>query len=61
MLAKLKEEDKKYWNMLNPKTGQRYDIPMLNPTDPQYVEKYIMFMKMKENDPENFEKVLRWE
>lgn len=47
--------------MVNPKTGQRYDIPMLKPTDPQYVEKYIMFMKMKEKYPENFEKVLRWD
>lgn len=60
-MRELTEEDKKYWNMVNPKTGQRYDIPMLKPTDPDYVEKYIMFMRMKENDPHNFEKVLNWD
>ncbi|WP_038250915.1 hypothetical protein [Ghiorsea bivora] len=55
------EENKYYYNMVNPQNGLRYDIPMLTPTDPDYFSKYVYFMKMKEQSEETFDKILRWD
>ena len=54
-------EDHKYFMMMNPETGVRFDIPMLSALDPEYYFKYIYFMKMKEQSPDTFEKMLRWD
>lgn len=53
--------DKDYFNMLNPETGLRYDIPMTSPVDPTYYFKYIYYMKLKERSPDTFQKILNWE
>lgn len=53
--------DEEYFNMLNPETGLRYDIPMVSPVDPTYYFKYIYYMKLKERSPETFQKILNWE
>jgi len=50
-----------YFNMVDPKSGLRYNIPMLLRSDPEYYYKYIDFMKMKERSSETFEKMLRWD
>ena len=50
-----------YFNMKNPATGRRYDIPMLNTMDPAYVFKYVEMMKTKEEQPDLFERMLRWD
>ena len=50
-----------YANMRNPKTGFSYSIPMLRFDDPHYVNKYIFYMKMKEEKPEQFHKILNWD
>jgi hypothetical protein len=50
-----------YYNMKNPVTGLRYDIPMLNTLDPDYYYKYVNFMKIKEQQPDLFDKILRWD
>lgn len=55
------EEDQYYWNMKDPRTGDRYDIPMLDRMAGDYYSKYIEFMKTKESSPETFEKVLSWD
>lgn len=53
--------DEDYFNMLNPETGLRYDIPMVSPVDPTYYFKYIYYMKLKERSPDTFQKILNWE
>jgi len=55
------EENNYYYNMLDPRTGQRYEIPMLTRMDPAYYYKYINFMKMKERSEETFSKILNWD
>lgn len=50
-----------YANMKNPKTGFSYSIPMLKFDDPEYINKYIDYMKMKEEKPEQFQKILNWD
>lgn len=66
------QEDKELWsyvtkdnnyycNLVNPRNGLRYDIPMLMSNDPMYYIKYIDYMKMKEQSPDTFEKMLRWD
>ena len=55
------EEDQYYWNMKDPRSGRRYDIPMLNSLDGDYYFKYIEFMKVKERSPDTFDKVLNWD
>jgi len=54
------EENQYYYNIVNPKNGLRYDIPMLTTRDPDYYFKYVNFMKMKERSEETFNKVLNW-
>ena len=58
-VSNLTDED--YFNMLNPETGLRYDIPMISPVDPTYYFKYIYYMKLKERSPDTFQKILNWE
>ena len=55
------KDDSYYFNMKDPKSGSRYDIPMLSRIDPEYYFKYIYFMKLKERSPDTFEKILRWD
>ena len=50
-----------YANIKNPKTGFSYNIPMLRFDDPEYINKYIEYMKMKEEKPEQFQKILNWD
>lgn len=49
-----------YASMKDPKTGFSYNIPMLRFDDPDYIYKYIEYMKMKETHPEQFERLLKW-
>jgi hypothetical protein len=49
------------YQMKDPKTGFSYDIPYLKFSDPEYLFKYIDYMKLKEKNPEEFEKILRWD
>jgi hypothetical protein len=53
-------EDAKYFNMINPDTGLKYDIPLLSQTDGDYYFKYVYYMKLKERSPETFNKILNW-
>jgi len=55
------EEDIYYWNMKDPLTGHRYDIPMLNRMAGDYFYQYINYMKMRERSPETFETMMRWD
>ena len=50
-----------YANKKDPRTGFSYSIPMLKFNDPHYIDKYIFYMKMKENHPEQFQKILNWD
>jgi hypothetical protein len=55
-------KDKRYYaNKKDPKTGFSYNIPMLRFDDPEYINKYIEYMKMKEEKPEQFQKILNWD
>jgi hypothetical protein len=53
--------DLEYWETVNPKTGERYDIPMLDKTSGAYVWDYIAFMKVRESNPGMFERILNWD
>ena len=53
--------DAGYFNELDPKTGFRYDIPMLRRDDPGYYYKYVSYMKTKEQNEETFNKIMMWE
>jgi hypothetical protein len=55
------EENIRLFNIVDPETGLRYDIPMLKTTAPDYFWQYIHFMKIKEKDPDLFQKILDWE
>jgi len=49
-----------YVSEVDPETGKRYIIPMLSPASASYLIDYVAFMKMKEVDPEGFQRVLNW-
>lgn len=53
--------DSYYYNIKDPKTGFRFDIPMLKTTDPVYYFKYIRYMKLREQNEETFNKIMNWE
>ena len=56
------DNDLGYWyNMKNPETGLRYDIPMLDSLDPEYYFKYVYYMKLKDSAPDTFEQILKWD
>ncbi len=41
--------------------GYAYSIPGLSKDNPNYVKEYVAFMRLRENDPEAFKRVLNWE
>jgi pyruvate/2-oxoglutarate dehydrogenase complex dihydrolipoamide dehydrogenase (E3) component len=53
--------DEEYFNEVDPKTGARYVIPNLNPLFPNYRSEYVHYMKLKQVNPRQFEKILNWE
>jgi len=55
------KDDSYYWDMINPDTGVRWNIPMLDTLSPTYFHDYVNYMKLKERTPETFEKVLSWD
>jgi len=54
------KEDNKLFNIVNPDTKKRYEIPMLNKNDHNYRELYIVAMRLKQEDPESFERMMDW-
>jgi hypothetical protein len=54
-------EMKRLYAIKDPKTGQRYDIPLLNDFSPDYFFKYCNYMRTLENDPKTFDKIIGWE
>jgi len=50
-----------YANIVNPETDKPYIIPMLSLTDPDYTNKYVEYMKVLENQPDMFKKILNWD
>lgn len=56
-----KNADAVYYNMVDPETNLRYDIPLVSPLDPSYYFKYVYYMKLKESSPETFKKIMNWE
>ena len=55
------KSDMEYFNVLNPGNGCRYDIPMLSDEDPEYFSQYVNFMKIKESQPQTFERIMNWD
>jgi len=49
-----------YLKQKDPITKERYNIPLLSPTDPEYENKYVDYMKLKEISPDIFDKILNW-
>lgn len=60
-VEKTKSIDEQYFNIVNPETGLRFDIPMVSPVDPNYFFQYIYYMKLRERSPETFQNILNWE
>jgi len=50
-----------YFDLKDPRTGLRFDIPMLDTLSPTYFYDYVYYMKLKESSPDTFEKVMRWD
>ena len=61
LLSYVTKDDSYYWDLVDPRNGFKYSIPMLMQDDPDYFSKYIHFMKTKEQSPDTFEKMLRWD
>lgn len=59
--ANVEKTDEDFYATINPDTGYRFDIPMLDKLDPQYYFKYVDHMKRKDIAPETFEKLLNWD
>ena len=53
--------DSEYWMMMDPNTGERYDIPMVNPGKPGYSFRYIDMMKERVISPDTFQKIMNWD
>ena len=49
-----------YFSMVDPATGLKYNIPMLDTMSPTYFYDYVYYMKIKERTPDTFENILRW-
>lgn len=60
-IKNLPNPDSYYYNMIDPKSGYRYDIPMLSTLDPVYYFKYVRYMKIKEQSSDTFENILHWD
>lgn len=56
-----KMTDLDYWEIKNPDTGYRYDIPHLDKESGTYVWDYIAMMKLKERQPGTFDRIINWE
>ena len=54
------DRDNYYFNIKNPDTGERFDIPLLIKTNPSYYYKYINYMKIRERSPETFATIMNW-
>jgi len=54
-------EDQYYMDIIDPRNGKPYNIPLLTMQDPEYLSQYAYFMRLKERDPVAFEKILNWE
>jgi hypothetical protein len=54
-------EMKRLYSIKDPKSGQRYDIPLLDINSPDYFFKYCNYMKIFERDVKTFNKILGWE
>lgn len=52
--------DNDFFAILDPATGYRYDIPMLDRGDPEYFFKYIHNMKILKNSPGTFKSIMEW-
>lgn len=52
--------DEEYFATVDPKTGFKYRIPMLLTTSPTYVADYINYMKLRDQKPEEFERIMGW-
>ena len=57
---KPEKTDAEYFDEVNPDTKTKYDIPNLSFKDNNYFFEYVRFMKMKENNPEQFKKIMSW-
>lgn len=54
------KNDEYYWNIKDT-NGRRFSIPLLDPTKASYKRKYIGYMKLREQKPHIFEKILNWD
>lgn len=54
------QTDADYFDIKNPETGFRYNIPMLDTGAPGYYYKYINYMKIRETSPETFKQIMDW-
>ncbi len=61
LLSYVTKDNSYYFDLVDPRNGYSYDIPMLKRTDPAYFYRYVDYMKMKEQSPDTFEKMLRWD
>lgn len=50
-----------YGGIKNPKTNERFSIPLLTWEDEEYTYRYANYMKALVNRPEEFIKIMRWE
>lgn len=55
------KSDAEYYATVNPATGVRFDIPLLNTLDPEYYFKYVKYMKLREESPDTFNQLINWE
>jgi len=55
-----KRTDNEYFAEVNPKNNLRFDIPMLMGNDPQYFVRYVKYMKLKEEKPDEFQRIMNW-
>jgi len=49
-----------YMDIIDPRSGKPYNIPLLNQGDPDYLADYAYYMQLKEQDPAAFAKILNW-
>ena len=53
-------EDQYYMDIVDPKTGKPYLIPLLTMQDPEYLSEYAYFMRLKERNEPAFQNILNW-
>lgn len=61
MSTKSQKTDDEYFNTKDPRSGFRYRIPMLREDTYEYFEEYVDYMKLRENNPALFEKIMNWD